>query len=190
MKINYFKLEDNDYVILKKIFEKNITILNDSNNFTKIIKGLFEKKNKNKRIEKQLKEKQTNSDLKIITDLGKKYFEKYGFQNKSMTNENYFVELGRYECNLKDDNVIDVFSWHKDDGAVIDYYVNTIVFYLEKSKDIVGGDFKLKINDKETIIPIESGMVLCFNGNLEHTVIPCSGEGKRDTIVFQIEREG
>lgn len=185
MKIHYFKIEDAEYSILEDIFNKNIMI--PKTRLSRILQIFIQNKKKNDWITRELLRDQPDSDN--IINIGLKYFDKYGFQNETMTHRNYFLELSRYDCIKDDKKPLNIIDWHEDDGAVTDYKVNTIIFYIKKSKDIVGGDFKLKINDKETIIPIRAGMALCFNGNLLHTVVPCFGEGVRDTIVFQIERK-
>lgn len=124
---------------------------------------------------------------KLIIAIASKYFVRYGYRNKTLKPFNYYLELTKYEC-VPESKTLKIFDLHEDDYASTGYEVNTIVFYLNKTPSLIGGNVLVNINDKYTTIPIHSGMALTFQGNLLHMPTPCSGEGSRESIVFQIAR--
>lgn len=117
-----------------------------------------------------------------------KYLDMFGFKTAVMHEHNYLIEVCRYSCVTTDTKQLSEFDMHEDDGAIIDYTVNTVVFYLHKSPTIIGGDLLVEVNKKSTTIPIFSGAAVAFKGDLTHMPTPCFGEGLRDTIVVQLER--
>jgi hypothetical protein len=181
-KIHYFQLPINDMVVLSEFFENTI----DKNKKRSIWFNWFQKQKNKVDFEEIVK---ISGDAQKIVDISLRYLDIHGFQCEEVGRKNWYLELQRYKCVENDKTPLDFISLHKDDGSTTDYNVNTIVFYLEKSEKIIGGDLLVKINDKETIIPVMSGMAIAFRGNLLHTPIPCLGEGFRKTIVFQVERK-
>ena len=175
IKINYFPIEDYDYIILCYFFRKNI--------YSQFHNGSF-REDKNSFTTKKI-----TKNNKDIIDICLKIFKIYGYKSETLRKENYFLELQRYDCSEKDDTKLFPFDFHEDDGAVIDYKVNTIVFYIEKSETIRGGDFMVEINGKKNTIPIEPKMALVFTGNLVHAPTQCYGKGTRDCMVFHLERK-
>lgn len=78
--------------------------------------------------------------------------------------------------------------WHKDDHAVINCKVHTVIFYLRKDITVGGGDFEYKKNGEKIIQKIESKSILQFCGNLSHRPQETWGFGCRDIIVVFIKR--
>lgn len=79
-------------------------------------------------------------------------------------------------------------AWHKDDHAVIQCNVHTVIFYLRKDITVGGGDFEYKDGDKKYIHKVESKSILQFCGNLKHRPQETWGFGCRDIIVVFIKR--
>jgi len=177
VRINYFEIESKDFQILYDIFQNIIPQINRNNNFSEFIY-------KNTYFIKNIKK----DHIADILEIAEKYFERYGYRNHEIKRNNYFIELSRYKC-IKNEKPLQIFGYHKDDKSTTDYKVNTIIFYLEKNDTIVGGDLKVKINNKENCIPIEKRKAICFKGDLLHTPTEVSGEGVRDCIVVQIHRK-
>ena len=78
--------------------------------------------------------------------------------------------------------------WHKDDYAVIDCKVHTVIFYLRKDITVGGGDFEYKKDGKIITHKVESKSILQFCGNLSHRPQETWGFGCRDIIVVFIRR--
>jgi hypothetical protein len=112
----------------------------------------------------------------------------FGFTTAPLHKLNYLIEVCRYSCKPTDFSPLSEFDIHEDDNAVIDYTVNTVVFYLHKSPGVIGGNLLVEISRKRTTIPIFSGTAVAFRGDMYHMPTPCLGEGLRDTIVVQLER--
>lgn len=177
-KINYFQIHKADLKMLLNFFEREIE--------RKPQHSWFPKKQKNRMHSKEIRH--LDASNKDILDICLRYLKQYRYQNQEITTRNWFLELHEYNCLSTDPNPLSEFDLHSDDGATTDFNVNTIVFYLEKSENISGGDLLVEINKKQTIIPVLPGMVITFRGDLLHVPTPCSGSGIRKSIVFQIER--
>lgn len=173
IKINYFVFETLDYEILCEIFHKVLPKRD-----TKITEFVYKNTYSIRNIEKCY--------ISKILEIAEKYFERYGYGYNNRNN-NYFIELSRYNC-IKNDKPLRIFEYHKDDKSTTDCIVNTIIFYLKKNDSILGGDLKVKINNRETCIPIEEKRAICFKGDLLHTPTEVYGEGVRECIVVHIER--
>lgn len=115
---------------------------------------------------------------------------KHVLESLNITNYDFsawFMEFQQRNCGFEK-KVKRTFDWHRDDYATIGYKVHTIIFYLRKDKTIKGGNLEYEIDDKKYIQEIESGDVLCFNGDLKHRPEICSGMGCRDSIVVFVKR--
>ncbi len=108
---------------------------------------------------------------KIVTD-----------NNFKINPSNYYVEFHKYIVNGK---TKPFFDFHEDDGGVTSFKTVTCIYYLEKDNTIEGGNLEIK---NETIINIDSNMLVIFNGNLTHRVTMMNGHGIRKCIVIQFER--
>lgn len=185
IKINYFELEKEELDILMDVLHSNIN--RPKNKVSNFLGKFFHFEEQGNRFTSR--DMNSNDKTKPIIDIASKYFNRYGYQNEDISHNNYYIELIRYKCIVSDPIPLDVLGLHEDDGATTKYKVNTMIFYLEKSENIKGGDLLVQINNKNTIIPIKKGMAIAFRGNLLHVPTKCLGEGIRECIVFQIERK-
>ena len=80
------------------------------------------------------------------------------------------------------------FIWHEDDGGAVPWNCYTVIFYLRKDHTLVGGDLEFKIKDKVDTVPIKSGTILQFKGDIQHCPQPTTGFGCRDIIVVFVKR--
>ena len=102
--------------------------------------------------------------------------------NYKINPSNYYIEFHKYFVNGKTKSF---FDFHKDDGGAVSYKTVTCIYYLKKDNTIQGGDLEIK---NETIINIESNMLVIFNGNISYRVTKMDGNGIRKCIVIQFER--
>lgn len=180
-KINYFKIQQDDYTFMQNYFTKQ---LNKNKVFSILDHGL-----KNKMKSKEIiiqNSKDINKNRLIQIALG--YLDYYKYDTDKLTYDKYHIELFQYRC-IDFNKKIDNLSYHKDDYAILDYKVNTIIFYITKSNTLNGGNLLININNKKNIIPIEANMGLAFHGDLIHKPQPCSGLGLRECIVIQLARK-
>jgi hypothetical protein len=103
-------------------------------------------------------------------------------KNFKINPSNYYVEFHKYIVNGKTKPFTD---FHQDDYGAVSFKTVTCIYYLEKDSSIEGGDLEIK---NETIINIDSNMLVIFNGNLIHRVTMMNGYGVRKCIVIQFER--
>ena len=101
----------------------------------------------------------------------------------------WFVEFQQRNCGFEK-KVKRTFDWHRDDYAAVGFKVYTVIFYLRKDKTIKGGNLEYEIDNEKYIQEIESGDILCFDGDLIHRPEICSGMGCRDSIVVFVKRTG
>ena len=165
-------------IYVNKLDEKNLNKFNDCmNNYVKkrdkkfiISKIEYNDPIKKAIIEKSIEQLKNNS----ITNYDKNCFY-IEFHQKN----NYFDEKVN---NFKE------FTWHKDDGAVTNYNVYTIIFYIRKDYSVKGGDFKYKIKGKEYTHYVKKGDIILFRGDLIHKPTETFGFGCRDSIIVFIKR--
>ncbi len=94
----------------------------------------------------------------------------------------YYIEFHKYFVNGK---TKPLFDYHCDDYGIVSYKTVTCIYYLTKNNTIEGGDLEFK---NQTIINVESNMMIIFNGDLEHRVTNMNGIGERKCIVIQFKR--
>ena len=99
----------------------------------------------------------------------------------------WFVEFQQRNCGFEK-KIKRTFDWHRDDYAAVGFKVYTLIFYLRKDKTIKGGNLEYEIDNGKYIQEIESGDVLCFDGDLRHRPEICAGMGCRDSIVVFVKR--
>ena len=174
VKINYFEIEKEDMIVLREEYNKGIKGTHQTwwQRLLKKEKNVFSSKNV------------TGNGTLLRFAL--KYLDRYFYRTTNIHEKNHYIELERYSCTRYDETPLKPFILHKDDGAMIEHNVNTIIFYLEKS--IQGGDLLIEINKKRNFIPIFGGMGIVFIGSLLHTPTVCSGDGVRECIVVRVER--
>lgn len=99
-----------------------------------------------------------------------------------------FIEFHHYSTDSNKEEC-ETFDWHKDDNIIIrGSKVYTIVFYLNKSLDITGGNLQFKLDDKIHEHKVKTKDIIAFPGDIEHYVTPLGGNGIRDSIIVFIER--
>ena len=105
-------------------------------------------------------------------------FTKYGFcieplqdNTDDLDEYNFVIEFHDYTVNGRE--VQSEFVKHIDDYSALSCNVNTIIFCLEKSDGIIGGD--LIVYEGETVYPsiikIKSNMMIVMSGTLEHEIL-------------------
>lgn len=109
----------------------------------------------------------------------------------------FCIEAQHYRSNQKD-NIPTRFGYHRDDYNVRDDYGGdygleetewmTVIFYIEKSPGIKGGDFKYMLGRKIHTVTVKSEKIIVFRGDLLHKPECVSGEGIRKSIVVFLER--
>lgn len=102
--------------------------------------------------------------------------------------DNYLIEFHSYNAS----NYIEMpFGIHKDDGAAVNFNVYTILYYIKKDNDIIGGDLII-YNEEETeiidTIKIDDNMIIILKGDIPHNVSQIKGSGLRQSILCQVER--
>jgi hypothetical protein len=190
-KINYFEIENADMVVLTKYYvdtfkEKKQRLFNLLNWSPIAIKTKNKIDSESVYIKNEKDPNNIYADLVIQTAL--KYLNYYKYTTADLNYKNYYIELFKYEC-IGAPNTLELFDMHQDDYAVMDYKVNTIIFYLTKSDTLEGGNLAIEINNVRNVLPIKSGMGLAFEGNLQHQPEPCSGIGLRECIVVHLARD-
>lgn len=103
---------------------------------------------------------------------------------------NMLIELHEYN---KENNTPDYetpFAKHCDDYGAVDTKVNTIIYYIEKSEELEGGNIKIfkDENNIDSTLKVESSKMLMMRGDVMHEITPLKGRGIRRSIVVQIER--
>jgi len=115
--------------------------------------------------------------------------EKFGFKCKSReeyTEYEFLIEFHRY--NLSGTKVVESqLCRHIDDESGVSTKVNTFIYYVEKSKNIIGGDIIVFPEEKK--FDIKKGTFLLMRGDIQHEITPLSGKGERKCIVVQIPRK-
>tara|TARA_Y100000590_G_scaffold328030_1_gene372413 strand:- start:394 stop:879 length:486 start_codon:yes stop_codon:yes gene_type:complete len=94
---------------------------------------------------------------------------------------NYYIEFQQRNCS--NEKYTHPFTWHKDDFSAVPWRTYTVIFYIRKDSTIKNGDLKYIINDNEYIKIINTGDILCFDGDILHKPQNSYGFGCRDTIV-------
>lgn len=125
----------------------------------------------------------TSENIKLIQpiiDLSIKIL--HQFNKIEYDKDTYFIEFQQRNCNYE--KYQHPFAWHKDDYGAVPWETYTIIFYIRKDSTIQNGNLKYIINDKEYIITIDTGSILCFDGNILHKPQNSYGFGCRDTIVI------
>lgn len=118
--------------------------------------------------------------IQPIIDLSTKILHKF---NKIEYDKNkYSIEFHQRNCNYE--KYVHPFTWHKDDYSAVPWKTYTIIFYIRKDNTIKNGNLKYIINNKEYITSINTGDILCFDGNILHKPQNSYGFGCRDTIVI------
>ena len=110
------------------------------------------------------------------------------FEKKDYNLSKYRIEFHKRNCGFEKKSKL-VFGWHKDDYSTINFKVYTVIYYLRKDETIKGGDLEYMVKDENYKQKIESGQILCFDGDLLHRPELCSGIGCRDTIVVFVKRK-
>lgn len=188
-KINYFEIESVDLEFLQKYFaEKNGTAF--SSQFYKLFRKYVPKKNTvdNNVIYIKNERRSYNIYTDPLIKIALKYLERYRYYTTDINYKKYYIELFRYNC-IGSNNELDYLDYHIDDYAVMQYKVNTVIFYLAKSDTLIGGDLLIDINNTITKIPVHAGMCLLFEGDVMHKPEPCNGSGIRDCIVVHLARD-
>ena len=109
-----------------------------------------------------------------------------------------------HNINLTDDEYIEnAFTRHMDDYGGVSCKVNTMIYYLEKSPTLDGGNLVIYKNDKDNYgmrsdksshsddgieLEIKPNTYLLLRGDVEHSITPCTGSGNRTCVVIQIAR--
>jgi len=127
--------------------------------------------NHNSSQNKKLIEPILDISIKILNNFNKIKYDK---------NE-YYIEFQQRNCSYE--NIVHPFTWHKDDYSAVSWRTYTVIFYIRKDSTIKNGDLKYIINDNEYIKIINTGNILCFDGDILHKPQNSYGFGCRDTIV-------
>lgn len=168
----------------------NVSILNDNENilFNSIHNNILPKRKKG--FEKQSfvsnTYKKYDSGIESILAKCKEVLDSFNKTNYDLSK--WFMEFQQRNCGFER-KVKRSFDWHIDDYATISYKVYTIIFYLRKDKTIKGGNLEYKLKNKKYNQQIETGDILCFDGDIKHRPEICDGMGCRDTIVVFIKRK-
>lgn len=133
-----------------------------------------------------------NYDFKKLTDLQLKenltkllehsatLFKANGYK---INTDKFYVEFHQYSVVGK--KISPTLDWHEDDYGAVNYNVCSMIYYLEKEKNIIGGNIEFK---DFGVVEVEPPMVVMFNGDLAHRPEPMEGNGYRDSIVVMFER--
>jgi hypothetical protein len=190
-KINYFEIENADIAVLTKYFADKFRARNERF-FNRIqwSPSLIKPKNKVDAETVYIKNEKNSDNIyaDFVIQIALKYLNYYRYTTADLNYKNYYIELFKYEC-IGAPNTLELFDMHEDDYAVMDYKVNTIIFYLTKSDTLEGGNLAIEIDKVRNVLPIKSGMGLAFEGNLQHQPEPCSGMGVRECIVVHLARD-
>ena len=114
-----------------------------------------------------------------------------GFICSPKFNSNYLIEF--HTINLEDKKVKNQLATHQDDYGGVPFRVNTIIYYIEKPEEVIGGNliiYESEYSKKNCIeLAIKKNMYLMIKGNVWHEITPCYGKGSRKCIVVQILRD-
>jgi hypothetical protein len=167
--MNIYNLDSRNLEILSSIH--NIYIPKRKKNFQ--IKSIT---NYNSSENKKLLQPIIDTSIKILDKFNKIKYDK----------DKYFIEFQQRNCSYE--KFTHPFIWHKDDYSTIPWKTYTIVFYIRKDITVKNGNFKYIINHKDYIQNINTGDVLCFDGNILHKPQDSYGFGCRDTIVIFLKK--
>lgn len=190
-KINYFEIEKADYEFLKTYFIDKF-----DNRSKSALRHIFNEympdqpKNKvnTEVVYVQNERRSKNIYADPVIQIALKYLERYHYYTTDLNYKKYYIELFQYSC-VGSANQLDYLTYHEDDYAVMQYKVNTVIFYLSKSDALIGGDLIVDICNKRTTVPVKAGMCLTFEGDLTHKPEPCNGYGLRECIVVHLARD-
>ncbi len=111
---------------------------------------------------------------------------------KNKINNNVFGEgIIEYHCYYNGNNM--PFGIHQDDFGGVNYTVNTVIYYLNKTVD--GGNLIIYSEDDETkiidIIDVKPShnkiKIVIMEGNIFHNIELIQNEGIRECVVVQIK---
>lgn len=142
-----------------------------------------------------------------VINIAKSYLSHNHF---SIYSDDVVVELHRRLLRDGEPELSEI-GWHTDNDTERNERVNTVVFYLHNSMQ-QGGNFEYKPGSegvnlctpevaksnwteskrgdyRSYEITVRSGMVVCFDGEVEHRPTPCVGPGRRDCIVVQFIKD-
>lgn len=127
------------------------------------------------------------NDVKNMIDTSVKILNENGLKVSEQKKLN--IELHNYYTNGP--TVESDFERHCDDDAPIDVPCVTIIYYLEKSPTLIGGNLLVypnKNDDNETICEVKTGTMIMLHGTTDHEIEPIEGTGSRRCIVIQVSR--
>mgnify|MGYP000645644378 CR=1 FL=1 len=109
------------------------------------------------------------------------------FDKTNYDSSTYHIEFQQRNCGFQKKQKR-TFDWHEDDYGAVDYKVHTVIYYIRKDNTIKGGSLEYRFNNQIYKQQINSGTILCFEGNIKHRPDICSGIGCRDIIVVFLKR--
>lgn len=123
---------------------------------------------------------------KLLNDNGFSTVNDFKFSNKL----NVIIEFHNYNIPTNNNCYNSQFIKHCDDHGAVNANVNTIIYYVEKSSSLDGGDLTIfkDENNIDTTLNIQSDKMLMIRGDVFHEITPLKGHGVRKSIVVQIER--
>ena len=146
------------------------------------------------------------NDLKELTFFSYKLAEDFIFKNtsanighkhykyKNICDDLELLELHTYILKNAEKKLGNL-GIHTDDETGVNYKTVTLIWYLNKSHDISGGNIFFYNNENEFKFPIfehgddeQTYKCLIFTGDIEHSPEKLSGTGVRKSIVFQFKR--
>lgn len=110
-------------------------------------------------------------DEKIYVELQDLYKNaRYPIFETILHTNNNVVQIGKYEKNHH-------YDWHMDSEGFVTFN------YMISDTNVKGGDFIIKYNEEEKVIPFESNTMLLFPSRSKHKVTPIES-GVRYTVQY------
>lgn len=118
----------------------------------------------------------------------------------SINPNKYLLELHDYTIDSRDSVTKPPFIWHRDDHGGVSYPVNTMLVYLRKDPELVGGNLLYSTRESlpergRELLPkdfvkiiVQPPMIISMTGNIVHAVEDMYGYGKRQLVLLQFER--
>jgi len=137
-----------------------------------------------------------NDECKNIIKLAKEYFTKSGINVDEYTGRLTFRKVYYNNSEIKSSE----FMPHCDNEELID--TNTCIFYTQKDESLKKGNLCIytdpsvsfssfcnffEEDPKPSVLPIETGSVVVFNGNFFHSPQECGGTGYRNLVLVNLQ---
>lgn len=131
-----------------------------------------------------------DTELQKMVDISKEILNRSGFQvlDELDPRDDIHIEFHNYYSDGQ--KIQSNFYRHCDDEGWISECV-TLIYYLEKSPTLDGGNLFLYPNKDDTnpiICEIQTGKMLMIHGSVYHEIENLTGTGNRRCIVIQLRR--